>query len=63
MNGILGMNILWIFLGGHHTTGLGLGVISMHSVISFFESVYRMGIFFWSAKISNILLGMLHYSR
>ena len=30
MNILGGMKILWIFLGGHHKTGLVLGVISMH---------------------------------
>ena len=30
MNIMLGMEILWIFFGGHHKIGLYLGVISMH---------------------------------
>ena len=30
MNIIWGMKILSIFLGGHHKTGLVLGVISVH---------------------------------
>ena len=41
-----------IFLGGHHKIGLYLGVISMH-----FRVLYRMGIFFGVAKISNIFFG------
>ena len=49
------MKILWIFFWGQHKTGLVLGVISMHFRIL---SMYRMGIFFGVAKISNICLGM-----
>ena len=30
MNTFWGMKILWIFLGGHHKSGLYLGAISMH---------------------------------
>ena len=30
MNTFWGMKILWIFLGGHHTIGLYLCVISVH---------------------------------
>ena len=30
MNMFLGMKISWIFFGGHHKTGLVLGVISFH---------------------------------
>ena len=30
MNILLGMKILWIFLGGHHKIRLHLGVFSMH---------------------------------
>ena len=29
-NILLGMKILWIFLGGHHKIGLYKGVVSMH---------------------------------
>ena len=42
--------------GGHHKIGLYLGVISMHFRV-FLRSWYRMGIFFWVAKISNIFWG------
>ena len=33
MNIFWGMKILWIFFGGHHKTGLYLGVISMHFMV------------------------------
>ena len=33
MNILGGMKFLWIFFGGHHTTGLVLGVISMHFMV------------------------------
>ena len=50
------MKILWIFLGGHHKIRLYLGVISMHFWV-FLRSMYRMGVFWGVAKISNIFGG------
>ena len=60
-----GMKKLWIFLGGHYKTRLFLGdhyktrlflgVISIH--FRAIRSIYRTGIFFWVAKISNIFGG------
>ena len=55
-----GMKILWIFFGGHHNIELYFGVIFMH-FSRFLRSLYRMGIFFWVAKISNIFLGCLKF--
>ena len=48
--------------GDHYTTGLVLGVNSMHSIISFLEVSVQYGDIFWFDKIANILLGMPHYS-
>ena len=54
------MKILWIFLGGHHKIGLVWG--SLLCVLgSFLRSMYRIGILFWVAKISNIFLGCLKF--
>ena len=47
------MTIFVDIFGGHHKTGLFLGVNSMH-----LRSRYRMGIFWGVDKISNIILGM-----
>ena len=44
-----GMKILWIFFWGHHKIGLVWG-----SFLCNLRSRYRIGIFFWVAKISNI---------
>ena len=44
------MDIFW----GHHKIGLVFGVISMHFIFFFLRSRYRMGLYFWVAKISNI---------
>ena len=57
MNILLGMKILWIFLGGHHKIRLHLGVFSMHFGV-FLRSRYRVGVFGGGgAKISNIFEG------
>ena len=34
-----GMNILWIFLGGHHKIGLVLGVIFMYFRVGVFTGI------------------------
>ena len=47
-----GMKILWIFLGGHHKTGMVLGVISIHFIV-FLRSMYWLGV----AKFSIYLGG------
>ena len=48
MNTFLGMKILWIFILGHHKTGLVLGVISMHlRVFSFFSGMPDISDFFF----------------
>ena len=46
-----------------HKIGLDLylGVISMDFRVFFLRSWYRMGIFFWVAKISIIFLGCLKF--
>ena len=46
MNIFEGMKILWIFICGHHKTGLYLEVISKHFKV-FLKSRYRMGDSFW----------------
>ena len=56
MNIFGGMKILKIFFGGHHKIGLVL-----FNLGSFLRSMYRIGIFFWVAKISNIFLGCLKF--
>ena len=55
------MKILWIFFGGHHKIGLVLGSFLCNLGSFFLRSRYRIGIFFWVAKISNILLGCLNF--
>ena len=57
MNIFWGMKILWIFLGGHHKTGLHLGVISMHFRVFSSGQGTEWGIFFGVAKISDIFWG------
>ena len=47
------MKILWIFVLGHHKTGLYLGVISMH-LVPFLKVIVQNGGIFGVAKISNI---------
>ena len=58
------MKLLWIFISflggggggwGHLKNGLFLGVISMHFRVCL-RSMYRIGIFFGVAKISNIFM-------
>ena len=53
MNIFVGMKILWIFSGGHHKTGLTLGVISMH-LGSFLKVNLQNGDNFWAVKIPDI---------
>ena len=60
MNFFGDMKILWIFLGGHHKIGLVLGSF-LCNLGSFLRSRYRIGIFFWVAKISNIFWGCLKF--
>ena len=45
--------------GGHHKTGLYLGVISMHFRVFSLVQGTEWGIFFGVAKISNIFWGVL----
>ena len=52
-----GMKILWIFLGGHHKTGLVSAAISMN-VWSVLKVNVQIGDIFGVAKISNIFWGM-----
>ena len=51
---LLGINILWIFLGGHHNIGPYLGVISMHFRVFLKVKVQNLEIFL-VAKISHFL--------
>ena len=50
------MDIFW----GSSQNWASLGVISMHFRF-FLRSMYRIGIFFWAAKTSNIFLGCLKF--
>ena len=52
MNIFGGMKILWIFFGSSQNWA-SLRVISMQFRV-FLRSRFRIGIFFWVAKISNI---------
>ena len=54
------MKILWIFFWGHHKIGLVLGSF-LCNLGSFFKVKVQIGIFFWVAKISNIVLGCLKF--
>ena len=61
------MNIFWgyedfvDFFGGSSQNWASLRVISMQFRVFFLRSRYRIGIFFWGAKISNIFLGCLKF--
>ena len=55
-----GMKILWIIFWGHHKIGLVWGSF-LCNLGSFLRPRYRIGIFFWVAKISNIFLGCLKF--
>ena len=60
MNIFLGMNILWIFFGGHPKIGLVLGVFLC--ILGSFLKVNKQNLdFFWVAKISNIVLGCFKF--
>ena len=48
------MQILWIFLGGHHKTRLFLGSF-LFIYRSFLSSMYRTGIFLWVAYLLFLL--------
>ena len=47
MNIFGGMEILWIFFGGHHKIGQYLVVISMHLTGSFLKGKVQNGGYFW----------------
>ena len=51
----LGMNILWIFLGGHHKMRLYIGVISMHFWV-FFKAKVQNGVFLGLLKFQIFLV-------
>ena len=60
------MNILWIFLGGHHKTGLVIGVISMYIGVfsygkctewGYFLRLQKFQRFFWVLDIPDIFFG------
>ena len=54
------MRILWIFFLGSLQNWASLRVISMQFRV-FLRARYRIGIFFWVAKISTIFLGCLKF--
>ena len=53
------MEILWIFLGGHHKIRLYLGVISMHSWVFFKVKVQNGGVFLGGLLKFQIFLRVL----
>ena len=52
-----GMKILWIFFGGHHETGLYLGVISMYFRVFSYGHCAEWGYFFGLLKFQIFLGG------
>ena len=61
MNIFWGMNILWIFFGGHPKIGLVLGVISMYFRVFSSGKIYRIGIFFGLQKFQIFFLGCIKF--
>ena len=56
MNNVLGMKILWIFLGDHHKIGLYLGGIYIHfRVFSEGQGTEWQIFFFWLLKFKIFL--------
>ena len=59
MNIFLGYEDFEDIFWGSSQNWASLGVISMQFLGLFLRSRYRIGIFYWVAKISNIFLGVL----
>ena len=61
MNIFLGYEDFVDIFWGSSQNRASLRVISMHFRVFFLRSMYRIGIFFWVAKVSNIFLGCLKF--